>query len=75
MIERKTQNIAIAIERKRNLTVDDLKKLNLPLQFQGQLVIIEKSLNNIRLQNPLSIELSKILATGEIGLADYIIRS
>jgi hypothetical protein len=75
LIERKTQNIATAIERKRNLTVDDLKKLNLPLQFQGQLVIIEKSLNNIRLQNPLSIELSKILATGETGLADYIIRS
>ena len=75
MIERKTQNIAIAIERKRNLTVDDLKKLNLPLQFQGQLVIIEKSLNNIRLKNPLSVELGKILATGEIGLADYIIHS
>ena len=75
MIERKTQNIATAIERKRNLTVDDLKKLNLPLQFQGQLVIIEKSMNNIRLKNPLSIELSKILATGEIGLADYIIHS
>lgn len=75
MIERKPQHLAIAIERKRNLTVDDLKKLNLPLQFQGQLVIIERTLNNIRLQTPLCIELSKVLETGEIGLADYIIRS
>jgi site-specific recombinase XerD len=74
LIERKTQPLAIAIERKRNLNVDDLKKLDLPLQFEGDFVVIEKTLNNIRLQDPLSIELSKILAIGEIGLVDYIIR-
>lgn len=75
MLERKTTFIATAITRNRNLTVDDLKKLNLPLQIQGPFVIIEKSLNNIRLQKTLTLELSKVLAIGEIGLVDYIIRS
>jgi hypothetical protein len=75
MIERKTNSITTAITRNRNLTIDDLKKLNLPMQFQGPFVIIEKSLNNIKLQNTLTLELSKILSVGEKGLVDYIIRS
>jgi len=75
MIERKTRTIATAIERNRNLTVDDLQSLNLPLQIQGNLVIIERSLNDWKLKQPISIELSKVLAVKEKGLIDYIIRS
>jgi site-specific recombinase XerD len=75
MIERKTRTIATAIERKRNLTVDDLKSLNLPLQIQANLVIIERSLNNWKLKQTIRIELSKVLAVNEKGLIDYIIRS
>jgi hypothetical protein len=75
MIERKTRTIATAIERNRNLTVDDLQSLNLPLQIQGNLVIIERSLNDWKLKQPISIELNKILAVNEKGLIDYIIRS
>lgn len=75
MIERKIQPIATAIERKRNLTVDDLKSLNLPLQIQGNFVVFERSLNDWKLRQPVSIELNKVLAVKEKGLIDYIIRS
>ncbi len=74
MIERK-HFIAPAIVRQRNLTIEDLKSLNLPLIFTGDTVIIERSLDNWKLKTPLSIDLSKILAVGEKGLVDYIIRS
>jgi hypothetical protein len=43
--------------------------------FQANLVIIEKSTGGWKLKTPISIELSKILAVGEKGLVDYIIRS
>ena len=43
--------------------------------IQGNLVIIERSLNDWKLKTPISIELSKILAAKEKGLIDYIIRS
>lgn len=75
MIERKTKQIATAIERKRNLTVDDLKNLNLPLIFQDDKVIIERSLNDWPLKQVITVKLEKILATNEKGLVDYIIRS
>ncbi|NLF88853.1 site-specific integrase [Candidatus Bathyarchaeota archaeon] len=74
MIER-VKTIAPAIVRQRNLTIDELKSLNLPLIFQGDLVIFEKSLNLRKLQTPIAIELQKILEAKEKGLVDYIIRS
>ena len=74
MIQR-NQTIAPAITRIRLLSVDALKSLNLPLIFQGDLVIIERSLNNWKLKQPLAINLKKILEVQEIGLVDYIIRS
>jgi hypothetical protein len=64
-----------AIIRTRSLNVEELKNLNLPLIIQGDLVIIERSLNNWKLKTTLSIELSKILAAKEKGLVEYIIRS
>ena len=39
------------------------------------MVIIERSLDNWKLKTPISIDLNKILAAGEKGLVDYIIRS
>lgn len=74
MIQR-TAPLASAITCNRNLSVEELKSLNLPLMFQGDLVIIEKSVDGWKLRQPISIELSKILATKEKGLVDYIIRS
>ena len=77
MIERKTtlETIAPAITRSRKLKLEQIKELKLPLMFQGDLVIIERSLNDWPLREPLSIKLDQILETGEIGIVDYIIRS
>ncbi len=74
MIER-VKTIAPAIVRQRNLTVEDLKSLNLPLIFQADLVIIDTSLRGKKLKTPISIKLQKILEAKEKGLVDYIIRS
>ncbi len=74
MIQR-TATIAPAIVRNRQLSIEELESLNLPLKFQGDLVIIERSLNDWKLKKPITIELKKILAAKEKGLVDYIIRS
>ena len=71
----KTTTIAPAITRNRQLSIEELKNLNLPLKFQGDLVIIERSLNNWKLRQPIAIELKRILEAKEKGLVDYIIRS
>ena len=74
MIEHKTRQLAPAITRNRDLTLEDLKSLGLPLMFQGNLVIIEKSLNGWKLKTPIAIELNLVLEAGEKGLVDYVIR-
>ncbi len=74
MIQR-TAPLASAITRNRNLSVEELKSLNLPLIFQGDTVTIERSIDGWKLRQPITIELSKILAAKEKGLVDYIIRS
>ena len=74
MIERQT-TVAPAITRNHQLSVEDLKSLKLPLIFQGDTVVIERSLNDWKLREPLVIELKKILDVKEKGLIDYIIRS
>ncbi len=74
MIEKAT-TVAPAITRNRQLSIEELKSLNLPLKFQGAYVNIERSLNNWPLRKPISIELKKILEVKEKGLVDYIIRS
>ncbi len=74
MIER-TKTLAPAITHARQLSIEDLKNLKLPLMIQGDLVIIEKSLTGWKLREPIAIELKKILDAKEKGLIDYIIRS
>lgn len=64
-----------AITRNLQLSVEDLKSLNLPLMFQDDVVIIERSLSGWKLRRPIAIKLDKILAAKEKGLVDYIIRS
>ena len=73
MIQRTT--LAPAITHTRQLSIEELKILNLPLILQGDFVIIERSLNDWKLKTPITISLKKILETKEKGLVDYIIRS
>ena len=74
MIER-TTTIAPAITRTRKLSLEQLKNLKLPLIFQEDTIIIERSLSDFRLRKPISINLNKILEAQEIGLVEYIIKS
>ena len=75
MIERATTTIAPAITRTRKLSVEQLRNLELPLIFQEDTIIIEKSLGDKKLREPISISLNKILEAQEIGLVEYIITS
>ena len=70
-----TRNRKLAITRTRKLKLEQIKQLKLPLIFKDDQVIIEKSLTDWSLKEPVSIPLNQILETGEIGLVDYIIRS
>ncbi len=74
MIQR-AKTIAPAITRTRKLSVEQLKNLKLPLIFQQDTIIIERSLNDFKLRTPISIDQNKILETQEIGLVEYIIKS
>ena len=74
MIQRSAA-IAPAIVRTRKLSIEELKNLKLPLIFQDNKLIIERSLCDWKLKKPLTIELNKILEVQEIGLVDFIIRS
>lgn len=73
MIEKTT--IAPAITRNYNLSIEDLKSLNLPLTFQDDKVVISTSLTGWKLKTPITIELKNLIDAKEKGLVDYIIRS
>ena len=74
LIQRKTP-LAPAISRNRQLSIEELKSLNLPLTFESDHVTIYTSLTGWKLKNPVNIQLKKIFEAKEKGLVDYIIRS
>jgi site-specific recombinase XerD len=71
----RTTTLAPAISRNHQLSIEELKSLNLPLIFQGDLVTVERSIGNWKLKTPISIELNKILEATEKGLVNYIFHS
>ncbi|MBN1358457.1 site-specific integrase [Candidatus Bathyarchaeota archaeon] len=68
-----TQAIPQSIIRNRQLTVEELKTLNLPLTIQGDTITISRSLRGWPLQQPVTLSLNKVLAVKEKGLINYII--
>jgi hypothetical protein len=67
--------LAPAITRNRQLSLEELKSLNLPMTFHGDQVVIYTSLIGWKLKKPVIIELKNVLDAKEKGLVDYIIRS
>lgn len=61
------------IIRTRQLTVEDLKSLNLPIEIQDDKITIKYSLRGWKLRNPVTLNLSKVLAAKEKGLVSYIL--
>ena len=67
--------LASSIIKTRQLCIEDIQTLQLPLTIQDNTVTIEKSLLGYKLRQPVTIELGKILAAKEKGLVKYIITS
>ncbi len=63
------------IIRTRHLTVDDLKKLPIPIKIQGNSLIIERSSRGWKLRRPITLSIKKVLAAREKGLVAYIVSS
>ena len=69
------QKLAKPIAINRQLTLEELKSLNLPMKIQGDSVFFEKSLRGYKLQQPIEINLQKMLSAKEKGLVAYIINA
>ena len=63
------------ITRTPQLTVEELKTLNLPINIQGDTVTIDHSLRGWPLKQPVTLSLNKVLAAKEKGLIAYILSS
>ncbi|XHH09881.1 MAG: tyrosine-type recombinase/integrase [Candidatus Bathyarchaeia archaeon] len=68
-------SLASPIIKKRQLSIEDLQSLKLPLTIKDNTVTIEKSLIGYRLKQPVIIELNKILDAKEKGIVNYVITS
>jgi site-specific recombinase XerD len=69
------QTLAKLITITRQLTVEDLKSLQLPMKIHGDTVTFEESLRGYKLKQPIKVELQKMLASKEKGLVQYIINT
>ncbi|MDR2699252.1 MAG: tyrosine-type recombinase/integrase [Nitrososphaerota archaeon] len=67
-----TDNI---ITRNKQLKIEDIQSLQLPLVIKDNQIIIEKSTIGYKLKQPVIIELDKVLDAKEIGIVNYVITS
>ncbi len=63
------------ITRTRQLTVEELKTIDFPIQMQGNLIIVDKGITGHKLKTPVALDLDKVLAVKEKGLVNYILQS
>jgi hypothetical protein len=75
MTEAITKAIPQPILRTRQLTVEELKALQFPLNIQGDTILIEQGLRGWKLKAPVTLSLSKVLAAKEKGLVAYILNA
>lgn len=69
------QAIPQPIIRTSQLTLDELKSLQLPMKIQDDFVIFEESLRGYKLHQPIAVKIEKMLAAKEKGLIAYIINA
>jgi site-specific recombinase XerD len=75
MIEATRQAIAKPIERKRTLSIEELRTIPIPMVIQGDSIIIEHGLRGSRLAKPVTVNFEKVLAAREKGLVAYILKA
>jgi site-specific recombinase XerD len=61
------------IIRTCQLTVDELRTLQLPIEVEDDKIIIAHSLRGWKLQRPVTLKLDKVLAAKEKGLVAYVL--
>ncbi len=67
------QHIPQPIMRTHQMTVEELRALQLPFEIADGRVIIERSLRGWKLRQPVVLSLDKVLAAKEKGLVNYVI--
>src|SRR5437016_1877251 len=70
-----TQQTTELVLPNRQLLLQDLPFLNAVRKFQGNTILLDRSPKQYRLKNAVSVDVTKILALGQKGLAQYIIQS
>jgi site-specific recombinase XerD len=68
-----TATLSQPIIRTRQLTLEELKSIPIPMTIQDDVITITHSLRNWPLQQPVTLSLSKVLAAKEKGLINYIL--
>jgi site-specific recombinase XerD len=68
-----TTTLSQPIIRTRQLTLEELKTIPVPMTIQDDVITITHSLRNWPLQQPVILSLSKVLAAKEKGLINYIL--
>ena len=64
-----------AIARNTQIRIEDLEKLDLPLEFDGENIVVKRSANNYRLISTVRVPIAQVLAVREAKLVDYIFRT
>ncbi|MCW4005312.1 MAG: site-specific integrase [Candidatus Bathyarchaeota archaeon] len=70
-----TRTISPPITRNRQLSLDELKTIPIPMQIQSDKIIFETGLKGWKLKQPVTVSLDKVLAAKEKGLITYILNS
>jgi len=70
-----TETLTQPITRTRQLTIEELKTLEIPLEIEADNVILEKSIRGWKLKTPIIIPVEKVLNVKEKGLIEFIIKS
>jgi hypothetical protein len=70
-----TRTISPPITRNRQLSLDELKTIPIPMQIQSDKIIFETGLKGWKLKQPITVSLDKVLAAKEKGLITYILNA
>jgi len=58
--------------RPRQLTIEDIQQLPIPLRIEGDFLILERSPRGFLLKNPVKIPLQQVLSARHRGLIEYV---
>jgi len=63
------------ITRTRQLTVEDLKSLSIPMKIEDGFLVLERSSRGHPLKSQVKIQIEQVLSAGQKGLVEYVLQS